>query len=253
MISLVERALQAALLAHLGQIDKGGDQPYILHPLRMGIQMMTDEDFALAILHDVLEHSSMDIETLAAEPYCIPRKILDDLMILVRRSEEPYFDYIQRILEEGSPAAIQIKMAELRDNMNLVRLDHDPTAEELSRQAQYQVSLGMMEASEKSATMMYIDARRLIDLCIENGLLRASNGHIETYRAAGSNPKEYPAGWYLSPYEDCIQEIMRNKAGQEALIQALAAREITFTRVGPQMIAGLDGILGDTKRKGEST
>jgi len=68
----VERALRAAHEAHLGQTRKGGDVPYVLHPLHAAIMLarLGADDLALqaAILHDVVEDSDdWTIERVSAE------------------------------------------------------------------------------------------------------------------------------------------------------------------------------------------
>jgi (p)ppGpp synthase/HD superfamily hydrolase len=55
-MSTLERAVVIAAEAHAGVVDKAG-APYILHPLRLMLQMSTDEDRIVAVLHDVVEDS----------------------------------------------------------------------------------------------------------------------------------------------------------------------------------------------------
>lgn len=50
----LEKALEIALKAHRGQVDKGG-KPYILHPLAVMMRMETEEEQIVALLHDVVE------------------------------------------------------------------------------------------------------------------------------------------------------------------------------------------------------
>ena len=50
----LQRAIEIALEAHKGALDKEGN-PYILHPLRLMLQMDSEEEMIVAILHDVVE------------------------------------------------------------------------------------------------------------------------------------------------------------------------------------------------------
>ena len=56
---LVERALAVALEAHAGQLRKGAQLPYVVHPLHVGLIVAQwgadDEIIAAALLHDVVE------------------------------------------------------------------------------------------------------------------------------------------------------------------------------------------------------
>ena len=68
----MERALRAAHAAHLGQTRKGGDVPYVLHPLHAAIMLArlgADElTLQAAILHDVVEDcEEWTIERVSAE------------------------------------------------------------------------------------------------------------------------------------------------------------------------------------------
>ena len=55
-MSMLDRAIEIAVQAHSGQLDKGG-APYILHPLRVMLRMATEEERIVAVLHDVVEDS----------------------------------------------------------------------------------------------------------------------------------------------------------------------------------------------------
>ena len=52
----LERAIEIAVTAHKGQVDKSG-APYILHPLRVMLSLESEEERIVAVLHDVVEDS----------------------------------------------------------------------------------------------------------------------------------------------------------------------------------------------------
>jgi guanosine-3',5'-bis(diphosphate) 3'-pyrophosphohydrolase len=58
----IERALRVTLEAHDGQLRKGGDSPYVVHPLHVALllaRMGADDDVIQAgLLHDVVEDSA---------------------------------------------------------------------------------------------------------------------------------------------------------------------------------------------------
>ena len=115
---LLERALAFALNAHAGQLEKNG-HPYIMHPLRLMLSMDTDEEQLAALLHDVVEDGDGvtfdDLSELG-----LPEAVLGALRNLTHDDNEPYEDYIARIA--GHPLARKVKLADLRDNMDVRRL-----------------------------------------------------------------------------------------------------------------------------------
>jgi guanosine-3',5'-bis(diphosphate) 3'-pyrophosphohydrolase len=134
MTQLLERAIILAAQAHAGQVDKGGSA-YILHPLRVMLQMDTDEERVAAVLHDVIEDRP-DAATEVLE--LVPVPVAEALERLTRTEAEPYDTYIQRIAEH--PLAKKVKIADLRDNLDLSRLART-TKHDAERQIRYKRAL----------------------------------------------------------------------------------------------------------------
>ena len=61
---LTNKALRIAYDAHHGQVDSNGI-PYIFHPLHLAEQMEDEISCCCAILHDVVEDTSVTMEELA--------------------------------------------------------------------------------------------------------------------------------------------------------------------------------------------
>lgn len=114
---LLEQAIYIALQAHSGKLDKGGS-PYILHPLRVMLTMVTTEEKIVAVLHDVIEDSSFTIQQLKQNGFS--KKVLDAVSLLTKKENQSYQDYISVI--KKNPLAAKIKLADLKDNMNTGRL-----------------------------------------------------------------------------------------------------------------------------------
>jgi len=57
----LEDAIVLAAGAHRGQTDKAG-QPYILHPLRVMLQLEDEVGRISAVLHDVLEDTAITLD-----------------------------------------------------------------------------------------------------------------------------------------------------------------------------------------------
>ncbi len=120
---LLQRAIEIAVEAHAGQQGRDGS-PYVLHPLRMMGQMSDDESRMVAALHDVVEDNpAWTLERLRAEGF--PAAVVDAVDHLTRREGEDYADFVRRAA--AHPLARRVKLADLRDNMDITRL---PTLEE---------------------------------------------------------------------------------------------------------------------------
>lgn len=114
-------ALDIANKAHAGQVDKLG-QPYILHLLRVMLEMDTDEARVVAVLHDLVEDTCWLLEALA--DYGLPPDSVAALDALTRRKGEPYLpDYIERVA--ANPLARKVKLADLADNLSPLRRPTD--------------------------------------------------------------------------------------------------------------------------------
>jgi hypothetical protein len=113
----LERAIEIAVKAHAGQLDKGGTQ-YILHPLRVMLKMATEDERVVAVLHDVVEDSNWTLSQLAAEGF--PPAIINALDNLTRKPGEDYEFFIQRA--STNPLSARVKLADLEDNSDCSRL-----------------------------------------------------------------------------------------------------------------------------------
>ena len=145
-MSMLQTALEVALQVHKGQVDKAG-QEYILHPIRVMLQMNTEFLKTIAVLHDVLEDSSWTENDLINAG--ISKEAVEQIKILTRLKHESYSTYLQRIA--GSHAAMRVKLADLKDNMDLNRLD-TITTKDFERNIKYQ------DASEYLAKQLLLYA-----------------------------------------------------------------------------------------------
>ena len=116
---MIEKALQIALDAHKGQVDKGG-KPYILHPLWVASKMDTEEEIAVALLHDVLEDSNLKSRDLLEAG--LPTGVVWSVVLLTKNKHIEYDKYIGTIKHD--PVARKVKLADLKHNMQVSRLLH---------------------------------------------------------------------------------------------------------------------------------
>ena len=116
---LTKMAMRIAYDAHYGQVDRG-NTPYICHPLHVAAQMGEDETaVTAAILHDVLEDSSVSREDLEKEG--IPEEIIRMVEILTRKRQETYAEYISRIIASGNVTALRVKYQDITHNLDTTR------------------------------------------------------------------------------------------------------------------------------------
>lgn len=113
----IERAIKIAVDAHLGQKDKAG-APYILHPLRVMADVESETEKIVAILHDVIEDTPIMLEDLHSEGFS--EEVCASVAAMTKTDGESYDVYLQRV--KTNPIARRVKLADLKDNMNLLRL-----------------------------------------------------------------------------------------------------------------------------------
>lgn len=105
-----------AILAHHGQTYTGSPaMDYINHPAAVAASVPKHLK-AIAWLHDVLEDSPLTIGHLLAAG--IQHKTVSAVSILTRaKDQESYGTYINRIASSGNTAAIAVKIADIRYNL----------------------------------------------------------------------------------------------------------------------------------------
>ena len=121
---LTRKAMIIAYQAHHGQVDKAG-LPYINHPLHLAEAMDDEFSCCVALLHDVVEDTSITFEMLAKE---FPAPVLDALKLLTHKKETPYADYVRGI--RANPLAVKVKLADIAHNSDQTRLSGCPMPEE---------------------------------------------------------------------------------------------------------------------------
>jgi (p)ppGpp synthase/HD superfamily hydrolase len=138
-MSSLENAISIALEAHRGEVDQSG-APYILHPLRLMVQMDTEEEMITAVLHDVVEDGGISISMLRDQGFA--QNILDAVESVTRKENESYEDFIKRA---GLNAmGRKIKYADLMDNLDVSRLGK-LTDRDLNRIKKYHNALALLK------------------------------------------------------------------------------------------------------------
>ena len=138
-MSTFEDALALAAQAHKGQYDLAG-APYICHPMRVALAQSDERARIVAILHDVIEDTAVTYQDLSAAGF--DDEIIGAVEALTKRSGEKRIDAAARA--KANPLALQVKLADVADNMNLARISN-PTAEDYARLREYEGVLAYLK------------------------------------------------------------------------------------------------------------
>ena len=137
---MLELALSIATEAHRGQFDKAGID-YIEHPIFVASQVDSEEEKAVALLHDVIEDSSVTAEELLNAG--LPETVVTAVQILSKKKGQDYQTYLKTV--KSNPLARAVKLADLKHNSDLLRLETitDKDLERLEKYKQAIDYLGM--------------------------------------------------------------------------------------------------------------
>ena len=113
---LLQRAIAIAVSAHDGQTDRSA-KPYVTHPLRVMQGCATLDERIVAVLHDVVEDTSVTFDDLSRD---FPPHIVDAVRCLTHTPDKTYEQYIEQVA--SNPIAVQVKLRDLSDNMDIRRL-----------------------------------------------------------------------------------------------------------------------------------
>lgn len=139
-MSTLERAIEIAARAHAGQVDKAG-APYILHPLRLMLSVTGNDERMAAVMHDVIEDTPLTADDLRREGFS--EVVVDAVLALTKQKGETRMDAARRLAP--NPVARAVKLADLRDNMDLSRLKH-PTEKDHARVREYEQVRAYLES-----------------------------------------------------------------------------------------------------------
>lgn len=108
----LDLAILIAAKVHRGQKDKQGVN-YILHPLSVMMAADSLEEKILAVLHDSIEDSDLQIEDLRKEGFS--PNILSALFVITKVPGEDYFQYLKRV--KKNLLALRIKLLDVENNL----------------------------------------------------------------------------------------------------------------------------------------
>ena len=135
-----EKAYEIAKKAHLGQIDKAGED-YIKHPEKVASFVNSDEEKAVAYLHDVIEDTELTLEDL--REYGFSEEVLEAVDVITKKKGQDYQTYLYSVKE--NKLARVVKLADLRHNSDLTRLINI-TEKDIERKEKYQKAIDFLNS-----------------------------------------------------------------------------------------------------------
>ena len=136
---LTKKAMKLCYDAHKDQIDKSG-LPYVFHPIHLAEQMTDEETTVVALLHDVVEDTQYTLSDLGDMGY--PLAVLEAIALMTHDDSVPYLEYVAKI--KHNPIAKAVKLADLRHNSDLTRLDV-VDERDIARAEKYAAAIRLLE------------------------------------------------------------------------------------------------------------
>lgn len=140
MNAKIDKALEMATKAHKGQVDKAGND-YISHPIYVADHCRSVNEKIVALLHDTLEDTKLSVDEIKNN---FGHTVSDAVLALTKRPDESYEEYLTRV--KANPIARAVKIEDLKHNLDLSRLGHEPTDEDIERIAKYERALAFLGA-----------------------------------------------------------------------------------------------------------
>jgi (p)ppGpp synthase/HD superfamily hydrolase len=152
MAKKLEQALRLAATVHEGQLH--GDEPYVLHPVRVAMRVLDagarHEVVLAALLHDAVEDTHLTLDGLRGLGY--PEATVGLVDLLTHREGEARGAYLERLLAD--PEAVQVKLADNADNAGrLDRLAATDPARAGRLRARYGAERRLLEAAAAGVTV----------------------------------------------------------------------------------------------------
>ena len=117
-MSILQDAEQLAYKYFKDKIDKGGN-PYMKHLNFVKNHCLTYDGQIVGILHDILEDTDCSYGELKST---ICENLIECIQLLTRKENEKYSDYIGRIIDSNNVIALEVKLHDLENNMDITRL-----------------------------------------------------------------------------------------------------------------------------------
>ena len=136
---MTKRALKLCFEAHKGQVDKSG-MPYVFHPFHLAEQMVDEPTTVVALLHDLIEDTEYTLADLRQMGFS--GEVIAAIALMTHADGVPYMEYVAQI--KANPIAKAVKLADLKHNSDLSRLD-TVTPKDEARAEKYKTAIALLE------------------------------------------------------------------------------------------------------------
>ncbi|MBR7116484.1 MAG: GTP pyrophosphokinase [Clostridia bacterium] len=136
---MTKLAMKLCFEAHKEQTDKSG-MPYVFHPFHLAEQMKDEETTVVALLHDLIEDTDHTLDDLREIGFS--ERIISAIELMTHAEGVPYMEYVAKI--KGNPIARAVKLADLKHNSDLSRLD-TVSEKDLERVEKYKRAIALLE------------------------------------------------------------------------------------------------------------
>ena len=106
--------------------DKGGN-PYMEHLYSVSDSFDDDDLKVVGLLHDIIEDKEFTKDDLLFLGFTSDQ--VEAVSIVTKREGEKYSDFIDRIIDSNNDIAIQVKYADMINNMDLSRMKNNSVEE----------------------------------------------------------------------------------------------------------------------------
>lgn len=208
LAEIVTKAKLWAIEAHAGQKDKAGKDYFEAHVSVVAKGVKGDPVAeAAAFLHDTVEDTTLTMEDIRA---AFPKEIADTVEALTRKKRMSYAEYLWHIQQNHT--AIKVKLSDLRNNMDLSRLPHEPTKKDLARTKKYSRAYEMLSGIQDTTySISEVNPYALYDYLLSTGWEKAEkqkkNSEVVVLKApADSLTITVPIDMTLPDYETMMGE-----------------------------------------------
>ena len=118
-MSILQDAEQLAYKYFKDKKDKGGN-PYMKHLNFVKNHCMLKNSKIVGVLHDILEDTDCSIPEL--REVIVHENLIETIQLLTRKQSEKYSEYIDRIINSKNINAIEVKLHDIENNMDITRL-----------------------------------------------------------------------------------------------------------------------------------
>ena len=116
---LLYKTLELVLKLFNGKVDKSGI-PYVVHLMKVYEGVSDYKEKIVALMHDIVEDTDIGYDDLKEFGY--DDSVIEMLSFLTKKKGEYYPDYIDRLISSNDIHVLNIKLSDLKHNMDLKRI-----------------------------------------------------------------------------------------------------------------------------------